>query len=180
MNHAFTQGHAVVVGVGADLPNTVDDAKGLADILTDPGRCAYPTAQVQLLTGPAATRAGILGVLEDLARSTTVQSTVVIYFSGHGYRATSPTGKSYYLMPHGYDLARLYETAISGAEFTDRLRAIPSQKLLVLLDCCFAGGLDTVKEPGLHLEKSALPPEATGLLAQGGGRALIASSRDDE
>jgi hypothetical protein len=34
----FTQGHALIVGVGGaeDLPNTVDDAKGIADILKDP------------------------------------------------------------------------------------------------------------------------------------------------
>ena len=45
----FTHGHALVIGIGADLPNTVDDAVGLADILKDPERCAYPPGQVRML-----------------------------------------------------------------------------------------------------------------------------------
>lgn len=51
MSHEFSSGHALVVGVGADLANTVDDALGLAGILKDPQHCAYPPAQVQVLTG---------------------------------------------------------------------------------------------------------------------------------
>lgn len=176
----FKQGHALVVGVGADLPNTVDDAIGLAEILKDPGRCVYPPAHVHLLTGEAATRDAILAAFETLAQSTSTRSTVLVYFSGHGYHATSPTGESYYLMPHGYDLERLYQTAISGAELTARLRALSAQKLLVLLDCCHAGGVGESKAPGLALAKSALPPEVHSLLAEGQGRVLIASSQEDE
>jgi hypothetical protein len=177
----FSQGHAVVVGVGADLPNTVDDAVGLAGILKEPGRCAYPPGQVHLLTGPEATRARVLAVLDSLAQATTAQSSVLVYFSGHGYRVASKAGHAYYLMPHGYDLSRLPETAISGAELTDRLRAVTAQKLLLLLDCCYAGGLDATKGPGgLELQNGALPSEALSLLAEGGGRALIASSQDNE
>jgi hypothetical protein len=176
----FEQGHAIVVGVGADLPNTVEDAVGLAEILRDPVRCAYPPGQVHLLTGEDATREQILAVLDTLAHSTDAQSTIIIYYSGHGYRATSPTGEFYYLMPYGYNLNRLYQTAVSGAEFTDQLRAIPAQKLLVLLDCCHAGGVGEAKAPGLQLAKSPLPPEARGLLAEGSGRVLVASSQEDE
>jgi len=175
----FKQGHALVVGVGADLPNTVDDAVGLAELLKDPARGAYPPAQVHLLTGEKATREAILGALDSLA-ATGPQATIVVYFSGHGYHATSPTGESYYLMPHGYDLERLYQTAISGAELTARLRALSAQKLLVLLDCCHAGGVGESKAPGLALAKSALPPEVHSLLAEGQGRVLIASSQEDE
>lgn len=60
MEARFDNGHALLVGVGADLPNTIDDAIGLADVLKDSSRCAYPPEQVALLTGPAADRAGIL------------------------------------------------------------------------------------------------------------------------
>ncbi len=176
----FDQGYALVVGVGADLPNTVDDAAGLADILEDPARCAYPPDQVHLLTGEQATRDAILSTLDALSQSTNSQSAVIVYFSGHGYQVASPTGEFYYLLPYGYDLYRLYQTAISGAEFTDRLRAIPARKLLVLLDCCHAGGVGEARAPGLQLAKSPLPPEAQRLLAEGSGRVLIASSREDE
>ena len=180
---AYDKGHALVVGVGADLPNTVDDAKGLADILTDPGRCAYPASQVHLLTNGGATRDSILTALDALARATSDDATVVVYFSGHGYQVISPTGESYYLLPYGYELARLYQTAISGAEFADRLRAIPAQKLLLLLDCCHAGGVGDAKAPveqTLQLAKSPLPREAQTFLAEGSGRVLVASSQEDE
>jgi hypothetical protein len=201
---SFDYGHALLVGVGADLPNTVDDAAGLANILKDPARCAYPPEQVHLLTGEEATRGRILSALDALSQSTDSQSTVLVYFSGHGYRVASPTGEFYYLLPHSYNLERLYQTAISGAEFTERLRAILAQKLLVLLDCCHAGGVgadvdrasadkgsgqdargpvdraSAAKAPGLQLAKSPLPPEAHALLAEGSGRVLIASSQEGE
>ena len=176
----FDQGYALVVGVGSDLPNTVDDATGLADILQDTARCAYPSDHVHLLTGENAGREHILAALDTLSQSTNSQSAVIVYFSGHGYRVASPTGEFYYLLPYGYDLNRLYQTAISGAEFTDRLRAIQSRKLLVLLDCCHAGGVGEAKVPGLRLAKSPLPSEAQRLLAEGSGRVLIASSQEDE
>ena len=41
MRKEFSKGHALIVGVGADLPNTVNDAIGLAEILTDPDRCKH-------------------------------------------------------------------------------------------------------------------------------------------
>ncbi|MBN1322756.1 MAG: hypothetical protein JW986_01975 [Methanotrichaceae archaeon] len=46
----FTAGRTLLIGVGADLPSTVDDAKGLAGILVEPSRSAYPPEQVALLT----------------------------------------------------------------------------------------------------------------------------------
>jgi hypothetical protein len=88
MTETFKPGHALIIGVGADLPNTIDDANGLATILRDEGRCAYPSAQVQLLIGSSATRAAILNTLDKLAQSTDQNATVVVYFSGHGYQVS--------------------------------------------------------------------------------------------
>jgi hypothetical protein len=135
---------------------------------------------VGLLTGEKATRGAVLSALEALSRIDDAEATVVVYFSGHGYRVTASLGEFYYLMPFGYDTDRLFDTAIRGDEFTFRLRAIPAQKLLVLLDCCHAGGLTKPEPSGMKLAKAPLPPEAAGLLAEGRGRVLIASSQQDE
>jgi hypothetical protein len=135
---------------------------------------------VHVLTSEGATRNHVLATLDTLAQSTTPLSTVVVYFSGHGYRVTTTTGPAYYLMPYGYDVSQLYKTAISGAEFTAKLRAIPAQKLLILLDCCHAGGVGEAKAAGLEMAKAPLPPEALTLLAEGRGRVLIASSTETE
>jgi hypothetical protein len=181
MTTHFTHGHALLVGVGADLPNTVDDAVGIADLLVDPGRCAYPKDQVTLLTAQQATRGHVLAALDQLVQKAGPDDTVIVYFSGHGYRVQTPYGAFYYLMTYGYDEKNLPTTAISGAEFVDRLRALRSRKLLLLLDCCHAGGLkDTKSVGGSELAKAPLPPEATGLLAAGQGRIAIASSRADQ
>ncbi|MDX9953002.1 MAG: caspase family protein [Anaerolineae bacterium] len=173
----FTQGHALIIGAGADLPDTVTDAQGLAAILKSPQRCAYPPEQVQALTGKDATRQHILIALERLERLSTAASTVILYFSGHGYRAGDPA-TAFYLMPHGYDVTQLEQTALSGAEFTSRLRVLPARKLVLLLDCCHAGGF--TQTPPLPLQKSPLPPEALALLTEGRGRVLIASSQENE
>ncbi|MCP4699589.1 MAG: caspase family protein [Gammaproteobacteria bacterium] len=93
----FTQGHALIVGAGADLKCTADNAKGLATILKDEERCAYPAGQVQLLTEAKANRQGILTALDELQKTTGQDAAVVVYFSGHGYGQ----GASYYLIPHG-------------------------------------------------------------------------------
>ena len=173
MPETFVQGYAVVVGVGADLPVTVDDAAAVADLLCDQSRCAYPADQVHLLTGEQASAANILAALDMLAESTTPESTALVYFSGHGLETPD-----YYLMPYGYDLADLPGTAIPGAVFTGRLRAIEARKLLVLLDCCHAGGQAEAK--GLPGAKSPLPPSVAAELERGSGRVVIGSSRKDE
>ena len=180
MSEKFTQGYALLVGVGGNLPNTKTDAVGLAELLKDEGRCAYPAAQVNVLTEAQAARANILTALDQLAISTHPSATVIVYFSGHGCQVASPGGERYYLLPHGYDVNALEHTAISGAEFVQKLRAIPAQKLLLLLDCCHAGGLSDSKAPGFNATNAPLPPEALGFLQQGRGRVVIASSTANE
>lgn len=177
MSDLFEQGHACVIGVGGDLPSTINDALGFAKILKDPERCAYPEKQVHVLTDKDATRANIIDALETLASATNAESTVLIYFSGHGYQLSGAI-KSYFLMPYGYDSKDLSETAISGSEFVGLIRDIPAQRLLVLLDCCHAGGLSDLD--GFQVTKAPLPPEATKLFARGGGKMIIGSSMPDE
>ncbi|MEH2297154.1 hypothetical protein [Nostoc sp.] len=48
-NQTFTNGYALLIGVGADLPVTVKDATAIRDILIDPSRAAYPPEQVKQL-----------------------------------------------------------------------------------------------------------------------------------
>jgi hypothetical protein len=40
----------LIIGVGADLPMTVTDAKGIASILSNPARCSFAPANVRVLT----------------------------------------------------------------------------------------------------------------------------------
>jgi hypothetical protein len=105
MGSIFDQGHAF----------TVTDVKGIAGILTDPARCAYPKEQVKLLTGSKAGRKSVLKRLASLA-GVPPNSSVIVYFSGHGYQVSRGRKTTHYLMPHGYDIDNLKDTAISGEE----------------------------------------------------------------
>src|SRR6185295_9778490 len=113
-------------------------------VLRDPACCGYPPGAVHTLIDEQATRAAIFDALDALARATREASTVFIYYTGHGARAASAGVDSYYLIPvdavatsHD-DLER---TAISNAELSSRLRAIPAGRLTVVLDCCRAADL---------------------------------------
>ena len=181
MSAVFDQGHVLLVGAGGDLPDTIQDAAGLGKIFSDPGRCAYPTGQIKLLTGADAGRGAILAALDDLAQQADENATVVVFYSGHGYRVSHPAlGGQYYLMPNGYDSSDLPGTAISGKELAEKLAAIPARKLLLLLDCCHAGGVGDAKAPGLEFTKAPLPADVLPLLEAGRGRVLVASCREDE
>lgn len=177
----FAHGYALLVGIGGpDLPNTIDDARHLGAILTDPERCGYQKDHVNVLLGESATRQTILDSLSNFSRIEDPQATVIVFFSGHGYRVTASMGEAYYILPHGADLKQLYKTAIRGDEFSRSLEAIPARKLLVLLDCCHAGGFTSTPDQEMQLAKSPLPPEARQIFEQGKGKVLIASSREDE
>ncbi|MEM7133594.1 MAG: caspase family protein [Chloroflexota bacterium] len=182
--YLFTSGHALVIGVGSDLPNTVIDAKGIAEILTDPERCAYPAEQVNILTQEEASRAHLLSALDQLAEKVDSESTVIIYFSGHGYEVNTGIGSLYFLMPYGYDISKLPSTAINETELTAKLAAIKAKKMLVLFDCCHAGGFgDTIvqeKSPVIQFTKAPIPQEAADALVQGSGRVIISSCRREE
>jgi hypothetical protein len=180
----FDHGHALLIGVGADLPVTAQDAAAIHGVLVDPARAAYPPAQVDLLANEQANREGVLAAFDRLAARVQAdpEATAFIYYSGHAgrfERLNQPP--AYFLVPYGYDPARLQETAITGAEFTARIEALQPRKLVVFLDCCHASGLPAVKaEPTPTFTKAAVLPDLVRILDQGSGRVIVASSRDDE
>ena len=182
LDKTFSGGHALLVGTGADLPATVRDARRLRDVLADPGRGAYPLSQVQLLTEGGADRAKILAAFDRLIEQTKARddATVFVYFSGHGGRFKDGEHWTYFLVPHGYNSADRASTAISGEEFTEKIEAIKARKLVVLLDCCHAGGMPAVKDAGEEFIKAPVPPELLRVLDEGGGRVILASSREEE
>src|SRR5215213_9333274 len=150
--------HALVVGVAAyrqvrPLPPVVtNDARAVADLLTDGRYCGYLPEHVRLLRDEEATREALRRALADLGASTNAESSVVIYFTGHGGRVESGPQAGEFLLPvdaiypPGDALA---ESAISGAEFAEALRAIPARKVVVILDCCHAGGVGQPRDARL-------------------------------
>jgi hypothetical protein len=184
---AFENAHALVVQVAAyrhvpPLP-AVDDATAIAGVLTDPGRGGYPRENVRVLTDGDATRAGLVEALDALGRDTDADSTVFVYFSGHGGRIGDGPRAGEYLLPVDAvypDDAALAASAVSGDQFTTALAAIPARKVVVVFDCCHAGGVGRAKDVGTRPLEVGLSDGYYDRLTAGRGRVIFASSRSTE
>jgi hypothetical protein len=184
MNNA----HALVIGIANykyinKLPLAVlNDAQDIHDLLIDPQYCGYPKGNVQLLKDNEATQAAVRQALKDLASRSDKDSTVYLYISSHGGRVESGPYAGEYLLPvEAYTTSEdaIAKTSISDAEFTKALSKIPARKVVVVLDCCHAGGIGQPKDATAPTIK-ALPDSYYAKLAEGRGRVILASSRSDE
>jgi hypothetical protein len=181
MNALFHRGHALLIGVGGNLPCTIRDVEGLRDILVNPERCAYPPDQVRLLTEENASVANIRGELKRLAKVIEKDkrgSTVIVYFSGHGGYVQSREGEAYSLVASGCGRNESQETTMRGTEFTVLLEDIRAERLLLVLDCCHAGGIELPLAKGVAYKE--LSPQVRTILAGKQGRVVLASSTGAE
>ena len=161
----------------------VDDATAIVQLLTDPDRGGYRPDNVRLLLDAAATRAAFLSALADLAGRTDGDSTVFFYFSGHGGHVASGPHAGEYLLPVDAvypDDEALAATAVSGDQLTSALRAIAARKVVVVFDCCHAGGVGQPKDIGSVPLEVGLTETYYDALGAGCGRAILASSRSTE
>jgi hypothetical protein len=186
---AMDNAHALVVGI-ADyrhinkLPPTVlKDARDIHDLLLAPQYCGYPPDNARLLLDDQATKSALRQALADLAARSDQDSTVFLYISSHGGRVESGPCAGEYLLPvdtvyrTGQTVA---ETAVSGAEFTQALRAIPARKAVVVFDCCHAGGIGQPKDAAVPAIKTGFSEAYYDALKEGRGRVILASSRSTE
>ena len=161
-----------MIGVDANsvpewaLPDVKKDIDALRQVLVNPERCAYDPEHVKVIARRlSATRQNILDGLEwlqnQIAADASDNSTAVIYYSGHGWRDTETNPPTYYLVPCDVRKDKLRGTALRAEDFAEAVAAVQPQRLLVILDCCHAGGID-VKDlslPADRYEPAALPPD---------------------
>jgi hypothetical protein len=186
----FTQGHALIVGVGkytdlgldknGALEITARDATNFAEVLKDDRAAAYPPNQVQLLTKTDATRAKILEALQQLAKKTAETSTVIIFLCGHG--ELDKTTKNYLFLPH--DTARSGSgfdpnTVISDDELINAIQNIKRRKMLLIFNTCHSGSLASLSDD----EPVGNPPSDEALdkiLNTGEGLYLVSACRPNQ
>jgi hypothetical protein len=204
----FTQGYALLICVNENavpqwaLPDVAKDVAAMKQVLIHPQRCAYPEDHVEVLQGSAATRQGILDALARLQqridKDTSGNATAVVYFSGHGWRNTTAGTPSYYLIPQDVKAQSVSSRALRVEDFAAEIQALQPRRLLVVLDCCHAGGMEVkdIAPLAAGFDESAIPAQlfaagaagastaegAKGLeqLAQGAGRAVLSSSQGDQ
>lgn len=186
----FTNGYALIIGVGGDLPDTITDAQKVYDTITDPERAGYPKEQVVLCLGEQATRAKVLTAFQTLQSAIEAdqneEATVMVYYSGHGGLDKNQADTPFYFLTHAYDTADFSGTCIEGGEFSGLLSKLSAQKLIVLLDCCYAGqlkakaGREDKDEVDFSSHLQADNKRMVNVLDQGAGRIIIASSTADQ
>jgi Caspase domain len=174
-------GYALIIGVGnypyiKPLPQTVNDAKALHQILTDPQRAGYTKENVRMLTNAEASKENILEGLQWLKDSVKgkPEATALIYYSGHG----GLINNKYYLLPYMVSTVTWPDYVINKETFTKAVNAIEAGKLMVFLDCCYAGGL-TAKGTE-DFEFIDTNQELYEALQKGSGRVVVASSKGDQ
>lgn len=99
---------------------------------------------------------------------------VLVTFSGHG-------SDDHRLVPVDVALDRLGESCLSLEELAQRLDAIPSKQLLVVLDCCFSGGFGGARFFSPTSRRAMVQDvEPLRRLARGDGRVVITASGSGE
>jgi len=201
----FDHGYALLIGVDTNavpkwaLPDVAKDIAALQAVLRHPERCAYPDEHIKTLTGEASTRQGILDGVDWLAErlQADAEATAVIYYTGHGWRDVSKTPADFYFIPYDVKDPGIQTRALRATDFAAEIAGMQPQRLLVILDCCHAGGMG-VKEvteipegyvsaappPVLFMqsEPGGIAPGSKGLdsLAQGRGRAILSASTGEQ
>jgi uncharacterized caspase-like protein len=140
--------YAVVIGIGnyqdedvPDLKYSEKDAEDISNLLINYG--GFPEINVWKLIGSEAAREEISKtLLEDLPRLTNENpdSTVLIYFSGHGI----PEDGYKYLAPYNIKSYNVQSTGLKMEDFIPEIFSkVKSKNIIFMLDCCFSGSSTT-------------------------------------
>ncbi|MEN6622754.1 MAG: ankyrin repeat domain-containing protein [Smithella sp.] len=132
--------YAVVIGIESyrNIPNSDYSRSDATLVKTYLKALGFRERNIDLITDEKATRTDIQKSLEAwLPSKINNDSTVIVYFSGHG--APEPSAGESYLVPYdgdpnylpvtGYPLKRLYE----------KLGRLEAKEIIVILDSCFSG-----------------------------------------
>jgi helicase len=125
-----------------------------------------------LLADEDATRHGILSTLAALS-DCDPEDTVVITFSGHG-------SESHELVTYDADPTNLIATAIGLDELTESFSRIPAQRLVLVLDCCFSGGMGAKVLQVEAIRRALESIDAKLARMSGNGRLILTASAADE
>ena len=178
---------AVLIGI-ADYPGSTndlsfpdDDVRDFYDLLIE--KCLFPPDHVKVLLNASATKKNISdAIAEWLAGNETENDIVLIYYSGHGTRISSNNETDGYdecLAQYDYEIA----SPITDDEFDEFLDLLDSDKVIVIIDSCFSGGM--AKSIDSRLKSIRGTPKASS--GDGfkkdiskDGRIILMSSDEDE
>ena len=153
LNNAY----ALLIGVGDDLAESINDAIKINNILIDETLAGYPEENVFLLTDKDATKENIVEAFDTLIEKVDEDSSVLLFYSGHGGHYVDLEDKNrYFLQPYGMREEMSYEEKMamlfSSEDLKNKLSQLNSKRLVFFLDCCHAAGMT---KGGLNWSESA-------------------------
>lgn len=192
--------HILAVGIADykmdlfDLQENIaaNDARAIAErfAATAKNSDLYAHAETKILTDADATREKIIEAIAELGRKASVRDTVILFLSGHG----EVVDGDYVFAPYdlGTSSTAMIADAIEGRRFGDvavrelfrreglaqktmmaELAKVPSERLLIILDTCYAGAFQTLS-PDQRADRSKAVVER---VSRDSGRFVLASAR---
>jgi len=180
--------HALIVGIGAfqdsqipRLQYTAKDARDLASVLVE--HAYFPATNVTVLADAEATRANILEALQRLILEAHPDDLVLIYISSHGSPQRESQGLSGigYIITYDTMLSQPWLDSIEYRDFSEKVTLIKADRLVTILDTCFAGQALAEGARRLVLEGGAnVDVKTAEMFLSGDGDYVLTSSREDE
>lgn len=173
--------YAILIGVGNDLPNSTKDAIALNELLIDKNIAGYPSENITILTEEDAVRGKILKAFDNLIAKTDEDSSIVLFYSGHGGTDGST---QFFIQPFDMTADNYESTWVKAEELQEKISQLKSRRLIFFLDCCHAAGVSksVTNESALENRIGELN-QADGLaqkIDDGRGMSIISSCRADE
>ena len=199
--------YAILIGVGDncfepknDLPASARDAEAIHRLLSNKKLAGYKKENITLLINQDATRDKILAAFDKLIKKIDEDSSVVLYYSGHGgtytdndiiqleqkgqpLKSDEENESHYYLVPNNFSVKDFRTTWILASEFKEKIQSLKTRRLILFLDCCHAEGM-TKAGPEINSNelKNRLrnPVGLVQRIDDGAGMSIISSCRAEE
>ncbi len=171
--------HLYILSIGIDryrdnsinLKYAAKDAKDLEEKIKIQSATLYEQQNIHYarLTDMEATKANIIGKIDELARLIKPNDSFILCAAGHGVLLQN----QYYMLTHDFNGQVSDKNVISSNEIVEMSKKIKSLSQLFIFDTCHAGGVDTIvsglydarmsvlaRKMGLHIYASASDKQA--------------------
>src|SRR4249919_1512139 len=118
----------------SDLPAVAGNLAGLAGVLTDPALGGFPPDRCIVVPNPASALGATRTLREYAARA---EDTLLVYWAGHG--ASGPRGEFQLSVTGAAD--GLAAGALPVGRLREAMLRSPAAHRILILDCCFSGGV---------------------------------------
>ncbi|MEO8153701.1 MAG: caspase family protein [Rhizobacter sp.] len=167
----------------SQLPNTTNDARELAEVLTRHTGKLFSSVSTVLLTEDSAdkpTKANLVSRLQELEK-VSPEDTVLVFVASHGFTPDPASGEYYFVTKDAtqQDLLAVFTakpgqpvdvraaaSLMSGTELHTLLKRVPGKRILVL-DTCHSGSADGRSDPFALAKRSASAQIAVLSASQG-------------